>query len=189
MISDAIPWRDELLKVAERLEQKSSQKRWMERSSFIVERDIMTSAYAIRRLLEGGRISRTTSAQQVPVIVHAATGIRPDMYNRHEIDELYDLDAGVKTQLDLRKYCNQLIHSFAFSINGDETSGLFDGIFAASEKECLERLYFFPVKSIIDVCRRIGSEEIWGANVLRDSSGARYIISLTREEVEAERLR
>jgi hypothetical protein len=185
MISDSIPWRDELLRVADRLEQKSFQKRWSERSSFIVERDIMTSAYAIRRLLEAGKVSRKTYAATVPVLGHAATGLRPDMWNRHELEELYDLESPRKTQLALRKYCNQLIHSYVWAINADEHSGLFDGVFAASEKDCREQVFFVPVKSMVDVCRRIGGEEIWGSNLLRDSSGAAYFVSLTQEEVKA----
>lgn len=187
MISDAIPWREELLRVADRLEKKTIQRRWTERSGFLVERDVMTSAYAIRRLLEGNRISKTAARANVPVISHAPTGTRVDMYNRHEIWEHYDLEAGSKTQIGLRNYCNQLIHSFVWSINGDEDTGLFNGIFAASEKDCVAQLYFFPVSSIIDLCRRVGSEEIWGANVLWARDGTRYVISLSREEVEAER--
>ena len=187
MISDSIPWRDELLRVADRLEQKSSQRRWTERSSFIVERDIMTSAYAIRRLLEAGKVSRKTYAATVPVLRHEARGVRPDMWNRHELEDLYDLDAPQASQLALRKYCNQLIHSYVWGINACERTGLFDGVFAASEKDCYEQVFFVPVKSMVDVCRRIGGEEIWGSNLLRDKSGAAYWVSLTREEVEAER--
>lgn len=173
--------------MADRLEQKSSQKRWTERSSFIVERDIMTSAYAIRRLLEAGKVSRATYAATVPVLSYPAIGVEPDVWNRHEIWDLYDLEAPQKTQLALRKYCNQLIHSFVWGINADEHTNLFDGIFAASEKDCVKQLFFVPVQSMVDVCRRIGSEDIWGANLRRDSSGAAYWVSLTREEVEAER--
>lgn len=171
MISDAIPWRDELLRVADRLEKKAGQKGWTERSGFLVERDVMTSAYAIRRLLEANRVSRTTSAAHVPVTSHAPTGTRVDMYNRHEIWEHYDLEVGTKAQLGLRKYCNQLIHSFVWSISGDEDTGLFNGVFAASEKDCVAQLYFIPVGSMVDVCRNVGSEEIWGSNVLWDKAG------------------
>lgn len=185
MISDSIPWRDELLKVADRLERKSLQTRWTERSSFIVERDIMTSAYAIRRLLEAGKVSRTTYATAVPVLSHTARGVRPDMWNRHKLEELYDLDAPRKAQLSLRKYCNQLIHSYVWGINADEHSGFFNGVFAASEKDCRDQVFFVPVKSMVDVCRRIGGEEIWGSNLLRDNSGAAFWVSLTREEVQA----
>lgn len=183
MISDSIPWRDELLRVADRLERKSLQKRWTERSSFMVERDIMTSAYAIRRLLEAGKVSRETYATTVPVLRHPSRGTRPDMWNRHELEALYDLGVPQTSQLSLRKYCNQLIHSYVWAINAGEHSGLFDGVFAASEHDCNEQLFFVPVRSMVDVCRRIGSEEIRGSNLRRDGSGAAFWVSLTREEV------
>ena len=186
MISDSIPWKDELLRVAERLERKSLQRRWTERSSFIVERDVMTSAYAIRRLLEAGKVSRATYSATVPVLSHPTRGARPDAWNRHQIWDLYDLESPQKVQLALRKYCNQLIHSFVWAISADEHKNLFDGVLAASEKECRERLYFVPVESMIDICRSIGGEDISGVNLRRDSSGAAYCVSLTREEVEAE---
>ena len=52
VISDSIPWKDELLKIADRLERRKVQRRWVERTSFLVERDIMISAYALRKLLK-----------------------------------------------------------------------------------------------------------------------------------------
>lgn len=149
MISDSIPWQDELLKLADRLERKSLQTRWTERSSFIVERDIMTSAYAIRRLLEAGKVSRTTYATAVPVLSHTARGVRPDMWNRHKLEELYDLDAPRKAQLSLRKYCNQLIHSYVWGINADEHSGFFDGCSRLPRKTAAIRCSSFLSKALL----------------------------------------
>ena len=56
MISDSFPWREELLRVAGRLEKRKAQRRWTERTMFLVERDIMISAYAIRKLKEANKI-------------------------------------------------------------------------------------------------------------------------------------
>ncbi|WP_344033159.1 hypothetical protein [Paeniglutamicibacter psychrophenolicus] len=147
----------------------------------------MTSAYAIRRLLEAQKVSSKTYSTTVPVIRHTATDIVPDMWNRHELEHLYDLESSTKTQLSLRKYCNQLIHSYVLQISADEEDGLFDGVFVASEKDCREQVFFIPVKSMIDICIKIGSEDIWGVNLRRDSTGAAYWVSFTREEIEAER--
>lgn len=44
MIGDSVPWKDELFRVADRLEKKSRQKQRTERTSFLVERDTMTAA-------------------------------------------------------------------------------------------------------------------------------------------------
>jgi hypothetical protein len=63
VIADSIPWRDELLKVAERLHKRKSQRRWLERTSFLVERDVMVSAYAVRKLNEGRKLSDNLTEQ------------------------------------------------------------------------------------------------------------------------------
>jgi hypothetical protein len=52
VISDSIPWREQLLTVADTLKRRKVQRRWTERTSFLVERDIMVSAYAVRKLNE-----------------------------------------------------------------------------------------------------------------------------------------
>jgi hypothetical protein len=52
VISDSEPWKAELLKTADRLDRRSIQERWTDRSGFLVERDIMLGAYAIRKLLD-----------------------------------------------------------------------------------------------------------------------------------------
>lgn len=77
MISDSIRWREELWRVADRLERKSKQQRWTERSSFLVERDFTTSAYAIRRQNEAHKISDTVAKSRVPVIRHKLIGSVP----------------------------------------------------------------------------------------------------------------
>lgn len=52
MIDDSIPWKDELVKVAGRLDVKMKQKRWTDRTGYLIERDLMVSAYAMRKLID-----------------------------------------------------------------------------------------------------------------------------------------
>ncbi len=144
----------------------------------------MTSAYAIRRLLEAQKLSNATSSATVPALRYVARGKVPDVWNRHELEELYDLDSPTKTQLPLRKYCNQLIHSYVLQLNANEDSGLFDGVFVASEKDCREQVFFLPVKSMMEICVKIGREDIWGVYLRRDKDGAAYWVSYTREDLE-----
>lgn len=67
MISDPYPWREELLRVADRIEKRKAQRRWTERTMFLVERDIMVSVYAIRKLNEAKRISDRLRGERVRV--------------------------------------------------------------------------------------------------------------------------
>ncbi len=186
MISDSIPWRTELLRVASRLEAKARQQRWTDQSSFIVERDIMVSAYAIRRFLESHKVSDTLAKQKIKVTRYLLSGPIPDVWNRHEIHDHYDLDHPLPAELSIAHYCNQLIHSFVWLINGDEHTALFDGVFAVSEKERSKHLYFFPVQIIADLCREVGSEDITGTQYQRGPNGAMNIIRVYTEADESQ---
>jgi hypothetical protein len=41
MIDDSIPWKADLIKVAYRLQAKTKQRRWTERTGYLIERDVM----------------------------------------------------------------------------------------------------------------------------------------------------
>ena len=55
MISDSVPWREHLWKAAAALEKRASSVRWTDRTSFLVERDLMNGMFAIRRLIESAK--------------------------------------------------------------------------------------------------------------------------------------
>ena len=57
MIDDSIPWKESLLNIADALDGRRSQQRWSRRTNFLLERDIMTGAFAVRRLVESNKIS------------------------------------------------------------------------------------------------------------------------------------
>lgn len=178
MISDSIPWREELWRVADRLEKKSKQQRWTERSSFLVERDFMTSAYAIRRLNEAHKISDDLAKTKVPVIRHKRIGSVPDIWNRHEIWEHYDLENGAPDHITIPHLCNQLIHSFILFLSATEGTELFNGAFVVSENERHKHLYFLPVESLIALCRNVAAEDIGSVQYQRGSDGIMRIVSV-----------
>ena len=199
MISDSVPWRYELLRVARRLERKTVQEHWTERSSFRVEKDLMLAGYAIRRLIEARKLSDSLVAKQIPIVRFERTGAVPDVYNRHEFDALYDLDNPSKDQVTLAHLANQIIHSFVLVISSDEVEapyeGLdgfevegtyrFNGYFVASEKERMKHLYFLDAATLIAVCRSIAVEDVVGVDMRRDADGVAYysrVISSTDPE-------
>ena len=61
MIDDSFPWKDELVKIADRLEAKTKQKRWTDRTGYLIERDFMVGAYTMRKLIESHTVSRRAS--------------------------------------------------------------------------------------------------------------------------------
>lgn len=68
MLSNSVLWKKELLRAADRLEKKATQRRWTEQSAFRVEKDVMVGAYAIRKLLEApAKLSDCVKELRLPV--------------------------------------------------------------------------------------------------------------------------
>jgi len=185
VITDSIPWKDELLVIADRLERRKAQRRWTERTGFLVERDIMLSAYAVRKLLESRKISDILAARQVRVRQHSLLGRMPDMLNRFSYWENYDLDAGQDISMPISDFCNQIIHSWNWAISANE-QGSFDGIYVSSDRQRRRLLYFVSVDVLITLLRDVGAEDVARIEIRADERGERYISRLlTREQVES----
>ena len=95
MISDSVPWKIELLRIADRLEKRQTQKRWSEQSFFLAERDVMLAAYIIRKLIEAKKLSDDVTGREVVVIQHPLSGRVPDLMSYERVWKNYDLQAGV----------------------------------------------------------------------------------------------
>jgi len=52
MIYESFPWKEYLLKISKSLKSRQIQKRWTSRTSFLFEKEIFTSFYIIRKLIE-----------------------------------------------------------------------------------------------------------------------------------------
>ena len=97
MIGDSVPWKIELLRIAARLERRKTQKRWTQQTTFMVERDIMVAAFAIRRLTEAHKLSDDVTGREIVVIHYPLSGRVPDHMSYERIWQHYDLGAGTST--------------------------------------------------------------------------------------------
>ena len=170
MIQDSIPWKEDLLRIADRLDKKRTQKRWTERSGYLVERDVMTSAYTIRRLVESWKVSDRLASRSFQINRFALLGSPPDFMNKFFFWELYDLDSPVRVDLSLREVCNQIMHSWMWAISATE-SNEFDGIYVASDKDRNSKLYWIPIDQLISIIRDIGREDVTAKEIVRDVNG------------------
>src|SRR5262245_14012129 len=64
VIDDPVPWKEELVKAAERLEAKTRQTRWTGRTDYLIERDFIVSAYTMRKLIESYDVSEDVRQRQ-----------------------------------------------------------------------------------------------------------------------------
>jgi hypothetical protein len=159
MIDDSVPWKIELLKIADRLEKRKTQRRWTERTSFLVERDMMIAAYAIRKLFEAAKLSDRLSARQIQVHRHALLDKPPSYFSVHRFWDHYDFDSCEHSSLSLRQLCNQIIHSFNWVITTEENTNALAGILVSS-KDHRKYIYFLDIEEIIAALRDVGYDDV-----------------------------
>jgi hypothetical protein len=187
MIWESGPWRGELAKVADRLERRLTQRRWTEQTGFLIERDVMVSAYAIRKLHEAWKVSNEVATAPIPVQRHPLIGQAPDILKTDNLDA-YDFENVMATTLPLRELCNQFIHSYVFVLSvADDGSGL-DGIFVASDRERRRALYHVGAADLIEAFRRVAYEMIVQMGVRLNDRGEREVYVLKGVDLRHEGL-
>lgn len=182
MIWDSVPWKEDLLRVADSVERRMMQRRWSERTSFLVERDVMNAAYAVRKLNEARKISDELAAETVAVQEHLLLGRPVDIWNRHEFYEHYDMEHPRPVELALADFYNQVIHSWVWMLSGaEEPPHLFDGIYVSSDRRRKSRIYFLAASTLVRVFRTVAHDDIVSSQMQRDSNGDMRIVKASRE--------
>lgn len=186
MINDSVPWREQLWRSADELERRKTQRRWTERTSFLVEREIMVGCYAIRKLYEARKVSDPLAARKWEVTRHALTSARrPDIWARATPWEYYDLLHGTSAMVSITDLCNQVIHSYIWMLSATE-AGDFDGIYVASDRQRLSGLFFIPLDRFIELFRAVGSEDITYVRMQRDANGDLQYVGILARESESD---
>ena len=122
MIDDSIRWKDELVKVADRLEAKTKQKRWTDRTGYLIERDFVVSAYAMRKLIESHKVPGKLRQRQIPVRRFDVRGNPPDPPSPDDIADSYDFENGRRRAVPVVDLCHEIVHSFVFTFCCGETT-------------------------------------------------------------------
>jgi hypothetical protein len=150
-------WKDELVKVADRLEAKTRQTRWAERTGFLLERDFVLGAYALRKLVESRGAAEEFGHYRFPVLRFdrlEKTAENPD----EDVDEVYDLENGSRKTLSVLDLCYEILHCTVLAFCCGETADLYDGIFVASDRSQDDCVYLVLASDFIALCGDIGSE-------------------------------
>lgn len=154
MIYESLYWKEDLIKVAEKLSKREKQKRWNEKTFVSVEKDIFISFYAIRKLIEANKISTSLSNKDFSVSFFKNKGKPVTQLNWHKIEALYDFEVEIKEKINLKILCNLFIHSYVFIIDFNKDN--FDGILVNSDFSKNNKLFKIPFELIIYVFKEVG---------------------------------
>jgi hypothetical protein len=155
VIEDAVQWKDELVKVADRLEAKTKQTRWTDRTGLLIERDFIVGSYAMRKLVDSHDVSAEMCRRHIPVRRYELTAAPPDP---DDISGCYDFENGRRSTLSVTDLCHEIMHSFAFTFFCGETADLFDGIYVSSDRDKKRHLYLVLASDFIALCSDVAAD-------------------------------
>jgi hypothetical protein len=141
------------------------------------------SAYAVRKLLESGKISDEVESAWLRAVAHPSRGSTVDIVNWDKIDELYELSTHTAVNLSLREFCNQVVHSFVFTLCFAESGGL-AGFLVASDREKERRLLYLSIDTVTDALLRVADDDIVTLHISRGSAGMPAKITRKSDRLE-----
>lgn len=158
MIYESYVYKDELNRIANRLDKRLVQKRWLDHSLFLLEKDIFIAFYIIRKLIEAKtKISSRTTNMKVNLVQYMPTGKSLNILNDTNIDYLYVMDKPRNVTKDLIFLCNQFIHSYIFcpyiDTHPQRLAILFNSFY-----ERTKGLYHLSVADLILIIRKISND-------------------------------
>ncbi len=182
MIADSVPWKDDLGRIASDIERQKTQRRWSERSMYLFERNVMTAAYSIRKLIEARRVSDTLARRSWPVKRYRRTGPVPDGWNRWEPEELYDLNSPESASLSTLELCHQIVHSYMFFPvwNWDESTRRprrqdLTSLCFVGDRRRTSHLYAIDIDDLIALVFTVGDEDVIEVEMRPNADGERWI--------------
>lgn len=159
MIDDEIPWRDELVKIANRLEAKTRQSRWTDRTDCLIERDFVLGAYTIRKLIESDNVDDEIKQQQFPVKRYELVGTPPELRFPVDVGNSYDFENGRRRTLSVLDLCDEIVHNCLFTFYCGESKDLYDGVLVSSDRQGLKHLYLVLASDYIALCCDVGGDD------------------------------
>ena len=156
MIWESAPWKRQLLRSARLLRRLGRKRVLRDRHLFVMEREVFLGCYVIRKLSDTVKISHSTRDMEFDVT--RFPNLSPvTFWNRHHLDKAYDLDRGTDQSMKLRKFCNQVVHSFVFIV-AEAEEGESAGIFISSDRSRNKELFLVRLTSIVAAFERVGRD-------------------------------
>ncbi|MCG9661031.1 hypothetical protein, partial [Vibrio mediterranei] len=107
-------WKDDLLKLADKLTMRLVQKRWGEKNFYTLEKELFLGFYSVRKLIESRKISDSVKNKNYKVRKIEFSG-EPERLMPNSVDSDYDLVGYTEVStLNTIQICNQFIHSYHF---------------------------------------------------------------------------
>jgi hypothetical protein len=183
MITDSVPWKRELFRIARRIESWRKQKRFPQATLFAVEKELFVAFYVIRKLMDAKtKLSFNVRDLQTPIRAYSAISTRkPDLLHWDKVDKYYELSTSKKRSISLIDLCNCFVHSYVFLPVLGESGGL-DSILFNNDREKDNHVFLVKAEKLQKLFDKVANDDIMHLRMERDSNGEWKILESFNKE-------
>ena len=117
-----------------------------------LEKEIMWAAYAIRKLQDSKKLSESVIRSQIFAQRCPSKSKHVNHMNSHKLHERFDFEETNQHTFSLRRFCNELIHSWIFATDHND-AGELEAILIASDNhrnKCVFRVELDEITKTIE---------------------------------------
>lgn len=152
-------WRLDLKKRSDRLKEKIQQKRWSENSVVVLEQIIFLGFYAIRKLELMKYLNPDKGHTKFKTTEFKKKKSSLSQSRNAPIEEIYDLEKGVKIDHDVLFVVHQVIHHQVFLFQWNSQSQPI-GIYISSHHNKNQALVLIRLSQIVEIFEKIGEIDL-----------------------------
>lgn len=185
MIDDAGPWKCELLRACQEMEDSFASPDLFPEAEFdddtqrvfLVERAAFLTAFAVRKLSEAGKVSVQFLSRSIPLVRHPIIdpGLVPEKLNQHRAFDLYK-EEGAPARQNYKDFADLLIHSWTFTPVAEVAFGQERPIaFAVTSDRTRDKfISVYKTSDLVKYVHELAADGVVAKLMLRDGQG-RYV--------------
>ena len=137
----------------------------------------MLGFYAIRKLLEAGKVPDDLLAKGLRLRRFPSNGKPVTYINYHRFPEFYDFAKPTRVTRDLLFVCNQIVHSYVFAPLF-RSNGQLQGVVFNSDRTKNRELWFASVDEVVKALRAVGRSDPATVQMILDPAKGDYRVSV-----------
>lgn len=182
MIWQSEYWKNDVRKIADKLENRIYQKKWFDSSNANAEKEIMVSAFMVRKLFESQKIDKVIEKKAISIIKYPSNGKSINLLRRLSPERFFDLEKQLLSTITVKDLYNNIIHSYIFLLY--IVDGEFKYFWVASDYNKFKYMFQVEVKKYINILREIGNYRSDAEIYSYDDKVKDYIIIRDKKEVQ-----
>lgn len=178
MIHESYPWKQELKRHIKQIRKYNSADRFdlrFDSTYTILEKSIMYSAFAARKLIECNKLSDSSDSYSMQINAYRPLK-KVDVMHRWPENNTHDWYNPIRVTAFGKNICNWIIHSYIFCLIFDE-NGSVEGIYLSSDFDKNKYLYEILLDRWLDYLTFVSDDSIVDLVLHYDSEKSDYLFA------------